>query len=141
MQLPKEGKLPIVLEMSDGERRIPGHGNKRRRIGDRDVRRTNRGNFKSRFLNHTSSFRNIKNRHATELSKYIWNLKDSKTPHSVSWRILQPCELYSAKTKQCNLCLHEKYLIICQPELCSLNTRKELVSACRHRKKHPLCKR
>ena len=45
MQLPKEGKLPIVREMSDGERRIPGHGNKRRRIGDRDVRRTNRGNL------------------------------------------------------------------------------------------------
>ena len=29
------------------------------------------GTFKSRFLNHTSSFRNTKNRHATELSKYI----------------------------------------------------------------------
>ena len=45
MQLPKEGKLPIVREMSDGERRILGHGNKRRRIDDRDVRRTNRGNL------------------------------------------------------------------------------------------------
>ena len=97
--------------------------------------RLTEGAFKSRFLNHTSAFRNTKNRHATELSKYIWNLNDSKTPHSVSWRILQPCNPYSAKTKRCNLCLHEKYLIICQPELCSLNTRKELVSACRHRKK------
>ena len=44
MQLPKEEKLPIVQEMPDGERRVPGLGNKRRQIGDRDVRcRTNRG--------------------------------------------------------------------------------------------------
>ena len=76
-----------------------------------------------------------RDRHATELSKYIWNLKDSKVPHSVSWRILQPCNPYSAKTKRYNLCLHEKYLIFCQPEVSSLNTRKELVTVCRHRKK------
>ena len=118
MQLPKKGKLPIVREMTEGERRIPSHGNKRRRTTETYVGLTE-GTFKSRFLNHTSSFRNTKNRHATELSKYIWNLKDSKTSHSVSWRILQPRNPYSAKTKRCNLCRHEKYLIIWQPELCS----------------------
>ena len=32
------------------------------------------GTFKTRFNNHTSSFRNQQRKHATELSKYIWTL-------------------------------------------------------------------
>ena len=32
--------------------------------------------FKTRFRNHTASFRNENKRNATELSKYIWSLKD-----------------------------------------------------------------
>ena len=35
------------------------------------------GPFKTRYNNHTSSFRNPKHKHATELSKYIWQLKQS----------------------------------------------------------------
>ena len=37
--------------------------------------------------------------------------------------------------KTCNLCLKEKFLIICRPELSTLNKRNELVSSCRHRNK------
>ena len=37
--------------------------------------------------------------------------------------------------KRCNLCLKEKFLIICPPELSTLNKRNELVSSCRHRNK------
>ena len=36
---------------------------------------------------------------------------------------------------RCNLCLWEKYFIICKPELAALNKRNELVSSCRHAKK------
>lgn len=32
-----------------------------------------------------------------------------------------------------NLCLHKKFIIICRPEICLLNKRNELVSACRHK--------
>ena len=32
--------------------------------------------FKVRYNNHTSSFRNANKKHATELNKYIWQLKD-----------------------------------------------------------------
>ena len=35
----------------------------------------------------------------------------------------------------CNLCLREKYVIICQPSQCTLNKLNELVSSCRHRNK------
>ena len=34
------------------------------------------GTFKKRYNNHTSSFRNEKHKHATELSKYVWELKE-----------------------------------------------------------------
>ena len=97
------------------------------------------GTFKTRFNNHTSSFRNQQRKHATELSKYIWTLKDSDARYSVKWKIIKRCRPYSNKTKRCNLCLYEKFIIICHPELCSLNTRNELISTCRHRKKHLLC--
>ena len=36
---------------------------------------------------------------------------------------------------KCNLCLWEKYYIICRPNMATLNNRNELVSSCRHAKK------
>ena len=94
--------------------------------------------FMTRYLNHTSSFRNEKSKNATELSKHIWSLKESNTRFSIKWKIIKKCQPYSNGTKRCNLCLYEKFIIICHPELSSLNKRNELVSTCRHRKKHLL---
>ena len=42
---------------------------------------------------------------------------------------------YSNIGKKCNLCIMEKYFIICKPETCTLNKRNELASACRHASK------
>ena len=92
------------------------------------------GPFKTRYNNHTSSFRNEKHKHSTELSKYIWQLKQSSVEYSIRWKILKKCKAYSNETKRCNLCLHEKYVIIYHPKLSSLNLRNELISTCRHRK-------
>ena len=44
-------------------------------------------NFKTRYRNHTASFRHSHLRNSTELSKHIWKLKDSKVNYSLSWRI------------------------------------------------------
>ena len=76
--------------------------------------------FKIRYHNHASSFRNPKRKHATELSKYIWNLKESDVRYSTKWKIIKQCRPYFNKTKRCNLCLYEKFIIICHPELSSL---------------------
>ena len=97
------------------------------------------GTFKTRYNNHTSSFGNQKHKHSTELSKYIWQLKQSTVEYSIRWKILRKCKAYSNKTKRCNLCLHEKYIIIYHPKLSSLNLRNELISTCIHRKKFLLC--
>lgn len=91
--------------------------------------------FKTRYRNHTASFRHPKHRNSTELSKYIWTLKDNNIDHSTSWRTLSSHSTYNSSSKRCNLCLKEKFLIICRPELSTLNKRNELVSSCRHRNK------
>ena len=95
--------------------------------------------FKTRYNNHTSSFRNESKRTSTTLSQYIWDLKDNNISYSLKWRIISKCSSYSPSSKKCNLCIKEKYFIICKPELGTLNNRNELASECKHRKKHLLC--
>ena len=92
--------------------------------------------FKTRFRNHTASFRNENKRNATELSKYIWSLKDAKMEFAVTWKIMARARPYSNVTKKCNLCITEKFFIICKPGTGTLNKRNELASACRHATKY-----
>ena len=96
------------------------------------------GPFKLRYNNHNYTFRKAKHKNSTSLSKYIWDLKDNDIKFSIKWRVIKRCKAYKSSSKRCNLCLHEKFLIICHPELGTLNSRNELISACRHRKKHLL---
>ncbi|OOZ36137.1 hypothetical protein BOW52_10940 [Solemya elarraichensis gill symbiont] len=96
-------------------------------------------NFKDRFRNHVASFKNIHKRNDTELSKFIWTLKEKNFEYKLKWRILRTCAIYNNTSKRCNLCLHENFLIMCKPHLCSLNKRNELMGACRHNKKFLLC--
>ena len=94
--------------------------------------------FKKRLYGHMSSFRNASDRNATTLSQHIWTLKESGFPYSIDWRIITHAQPYSPSTKHCNLCLTEKFYIICRNEMATLNTRNEIISTCRHRKKHLL---
>ena len=80
-------------------------------------------------------YRSFLNEHATELSKYIWNLKDRNIMYNIKWRKIKQARSYSNVSKKCNLCLWEKYFIICRPEMSTLNNRSELISTCRHSKK------
>ena len=91
--------------------------------------------FKERYRNHTSSFRHQNKRLETELSKHIWTLKDNNKPFNLKWKIIKQCKPYI--TKKCNLCLFEKYIIICKKDLCSLNKRNELASSCPPQKQIP----
>jgi hypothetical protein len=94
--------------------------------------------FKTRYRNHCTSFNHERYKNATELSKYIWDLKNSKEDHIIIWRQLCKATPYNSITKRCNLCLAEKYYIIHKPEMCTLNARKDPVLSCRHKNKHLL---
>lgn len=91
--------------------------------------------FKTRYSNHTASFNHANKRTSTELSKYIWELKSSNIQYNIKWRTVLHASPYSNTTKRCNLCLWEKFFIIYHPTMATLNSRNELVSACRHSNK------
>ena len=74
----------------------------------------------------------------TELSKYIWSLKDQDITYDIKWRKVKQARSYSTVTKRCSLCLWKKDFILCRPEMSALNRRNELASGCRHVGKFPL---
>ena len=94
--------------------------------------------FKTRFTNHRNSFKDHKKKLSTELSKHVWKLKEANVNFQISWKILKHAASYNPVSERCNLCLWEKYFIICRPELATLNRRNELVSSCRHARKYLL---
>lgn len=94
------------------------------------------GTFKKRYSNHKHTFNNTDKRTSTELSAYIWKLKDNNITFSIKWKILAHAKAYTNISRYCNLCTTEKYFIIFHKNLASLNTRNELISTCRHASKY-----
>jgi hypothetical protein len=94
--------------------------------------------FKTRFNGHTSSFKNEKYKNATELSKHIWELKSRSISYNIHWTIIRKAAAYKPSAKRCQLCITEKYYIICRPKSGTLNSRNELASSCRHKNKYLL---
>ena len=67
--------------------------------------------FKIRYRNHVSSFKNESKRNCTELSKFIWTLKDRNIDYTLTWNIIARAKAYSGGSKFCNLCITEKFLL------------------------------
>ena len=88
--------------------------------------------FKARYGNHKQSFEYRSKSHHTELSKYIWHLKDTNKQYTLEWAIKKQARPYSATSGKCNLCSWEKYYIITANKKTTLNSRSELTSTCRH---------
>ena len=93
------------------------------------------GPFKTRFNGHTHSFRTESCRRETELSKYIWELKDRNQPYEIAWDIERRASPYKCGTRRCDICLSEKMVIALADPLSTLNKRAEIISTCRHRAK------
>ena len=45
--------------------------------------------FKERFRNHMKSFNHKKHSNETELSKYVWHLKENNTDFTIKWSIIK----------------------------------------------------
>ena len=94
--------------------------------------------FKLRYANHKQSFNNVSKRDATSLSQHIWHLKERSVPFNVTWSVLAKCSPYTCGSRNCNLCLTEKYEILKCDQTKTLNKRTEIVGKCRHRAKFKL---
>ena len=111
---------------------IPDNGDTKHYIG------LTENKFKQRYANHTSSLVHEEKSSATELSKYVWNLRARNQPFSIRWSILCHASAYSNTVKKCNLCLAEKLQILKSNKQELLNKRSELISKCRHQNKYCL---
>ena len=68
--------------------------------------------FKERFNNHKEFFSKIEYRNSTELSKYVWDLKERERDFTIQWSTLKRANSYSSGRKSCNPCLQEKLSIL-----------------------------
>ena len=87
---------------------------------------------KSKYNNHTISFRNRAHENDSKLSKFIWSLKDQNKEFNIKWSFLK--SFFGSKS--CNLCLLKKLVMINFKEKETLlNKRLGLVSKCWHENK------
>ena len=84
--------------------------------------------FKERYNNHTSSFKNRSRQKSTELSNYIWELKENGENYTIDWLIAMKGHSYICGTRKCDLCLCEKLMFARANSASLLNKRDELVS-------------
>ena len=77
---------------------------------------TAEGNFKKRYYNHKTSFKNREKANYTTLLKYLWEVKEKyKETPPLKWSIVNSVPGQSNITKKCLLCLYEKLKIIKYP--------------------------
>ena len=90
--------------------------------------------FKQRWYGHVESFRKPSKRNSTELSRYVWSLKDQKIPYQIKWKINWKSRTNSKPNTKgaCILCNMERIAIANANRLTSLNKRSELVGKCKH---------
>ena len=83
--------------------------------------------FKERYNNHTRDFKHKKYMESTELSKYIWCLKNQRIRPIDKCRIVKKVSC-KVSPSNCTLCLTEKSFIIKSLDDCSLlNKRSDLL--------------
>ena len=91
--------------------------------------------FKEMFWNHNKDFNHEQYIKSTELSKYIWSLKDAGTPYTINWPIAAQVK-GTTQVNYCPFCLTEKYhLIEYFNDILFLNKKSEFINACRHQSK------
>ena len=111
---------------------ITSDGSSKRYIGCTDTE------FKTRYYNHTHSFRYREKRNATELSKAFWNAKDSGHEPVTKWSIANRATACQPGSQSCNLCLTEKLAILLADKRTALNKRSELTGKCWLKNKYRL---
>ena len=92
--------------------------------------------FKTRWRNHTSSFRLPQKQNDTALASHVWEYNLNPSP-KIEWRTVGTRKPVQPKGN-CGICTLEKVTIMknraCKPN--TLNVRGELYRRCNHRDKH-----
>ena len=87
--------------------------------------------FKKRYYNHKRDVKHIKYQYNTELTKYVWNLKNN-IKYNIQQKVIDKVYGYANST-MCKLCLIEKLWIINHINNNNiLNKKSEIINKCRH---------
>ena len=81
------------------------------------------------------SFRNKGHEKKTELSKYVWEVKDKGDNFTIKWSVAAKASRYICASKCCDLYLMEKLLIAKADPRTLLNRISDIVSKCCHSNK------
>ena len=92
-------------------------------------------NWKFRYYNHLQSFKNPTLKYQTAQSKYYWDLKELSLIPIMNWKIIKRSSSTKSLHGKCNLYLEEKICILRYLNKNLLDSRKEMISACRQRTK------
>ena len=96
------------------------------------------GHFKDRWDKHRTDFKHAKYRSSTDLSEYIWSLKDKEKQYTIKWEIVESLPKFKPTNTFCLLCITEKKYILFADPKSIINTRDEFVTKCRHQNKFRL---
>ena len=91
-----------------------------------------------RLYSHRSDQKLAHARKKTDLSEYVWALKDEGLEYAIKWSILEKLPKFKIGDKFCALCISEKRHIMYSNPATSINKRNEFVSKCRHQNKFKL---
>ena len=91
-------------------------------------------NFKKRYGKHKATLTVHKPEGNTTLSTHFWKEKEAGRDPEVKWKILEKnISTYNPVTKICRLCIREKFNIVLNPHLATLNSRQEIFAHCKHK--------
>ena len=86
--------------------------------------------FKDPFSNHTRDFRHNRYVNSTELSKYMWKLKEEKITANIKWNITSIVH-GTLKGGVCKLCLTEQFWFLKHFNYKHLlNNKSQFISKC-----------
>ena len=124
---------PCPLEGNCLEKNIVYNATVTQENGTKDTYIGNTTDFKKRLAVHTQSFNSIQVSQ-TALSNHIHKLKSKNIKYSVTWKRIDRGFPFSPVTNECHLCTKEKFNILFQPELATINSRSEMYASCAHKK-------
>ena len=94
-------------------------------------------NFKKRFLKHRATLLNKPTEGQTTLSNYVWQQREAQKQPVVTWKYLERnVPDYNPVTGICKLCTREKFQIVLNPSVATLNQRTEIFASCRHKQSY-----
>lgn len=90
------------------------------------------GKLNDRIRKHCIDFKYKRYKNRTAISRFIWELHESKSTFQIKWDVLESKPAYKKGQQLCKLCVCKKKWIarLDVPE--SVNSNKEFVSKCPH---------